>query len=279
MNKPKNNADVKRLLDIVVEEVSLVDRAANKRRFLIVKRSNDMDENNQADDVAGAVNDDTDAQDEVPGGDTELEAASDSPLAIAVEALEGLTDAVEALSGVKDEDVDAKLSAVATGLKAMSARLASAITDAGSSTEDSGESASTPDGGKESVSSVLATVRDALQDVTRLLGESASIDKADGDPPKKPQPKSKPREDKDEDPEETSKGSGSIADAVRALVDAVKGQPKRLTRMEKRFGLPSSLPVGEGISESDREDNSWSMDLNNPMDRESVDKSVSFHEV
>ena len=35
---------VHRLLDIVVEEVSLVDRAANKHRFLIVKRSDDMDE-------------------------------------------------------------------------------------------------------------------------------------------------------------------------------------------------------------------------------------------
>ncbi len=35
---------VNRLLDIVVEEVSLVDRAANKHRFLIVKRSDQMDE-------------------------------------------------------------------------------------------------------------------------------------------------------------------------------------------------------------------------------------------
>ncbi len=277
MSKPKNNADVKRLLDIVVEEVSLVDRAANKRRFLIVKRSNDMDENNSNDDVAGAVNDDTDAHDDAPGGDTELEAASDSPLAIAVEALEGLTDAVEALSGVKDEDGDAKLSAVATGLKAMSAKLTSAITDAGSSAEDADEQAAASDGDKESVSSVLATVRDALQDVTKLLGESTTrqTTKADGETPKKP----KSKEDKDEDPEETSKGADSIADAVRALIDAVKGQQKRLTRMEKRFGLPSSLPVGEGISKSDREDNSWPMDLNNPMDRESVDKSVSFHEV
>ncbi|MGH9889024.1 MAG: hypothetical protein ACREBE_26060, partial [bacterium] len=33
---------VHRLRDIVVEEVSLVDRAANKRRFLLVKRSNQM---------------------------------------------------------------------------------------------------------------------------------------------------------------------------------------------------------------------------------------------
>ena len=33
---------VYRLLDMVVEEVSLVDRAANKQRFLIVKRSDDV---------------------------------------------------------------------------------------------------------------------------------------------------------------------------------------------------------------------------------------------
>ena len=36
---PGKENDVHRLLDIVVEEVSLVDRAANKRRFLVVKRS------------------------------------------------------------------------------------------------------------------------------------------------------------------------------------------------------------------------------------------------
>jgi hypothetical protein len=36
--------DVHRLRDILVEEVSLVDRAANKRRFLLVKREGDMSE-------------------------------------------------------------------------------------------------------------------------------------------------------------------------------------------------------------------------------------------
>jgi len=35
--RAKADDGVNRLLDIVVEEVSLVDRAANKRRFLIVK--------------------------------------------------------------------------------------------------------------------------------------------------------------------------------------------------------------------------------------------------
>ena len=38
----EQEGDVHRLRDIVVEEVSLVDRAANKRRFLVVKRSDAM---------------------------------------------------------------------------------------------------------------------------------------------------------------------------------------------------------------------------------------------
>jgi len=39
MTTPMNKADdgVHRLVDMVVEEVSLVDRAANKHRFLIVR--------------------------------------------------------------------------------------------------------------------------------------------------------------------------------------------------------------------------------------------------
>ncbi len=46
---------VHRLRDILVEEVSLVDRAANKRRFLVVKRSGDMaDESNADTDVEKA---------------------------------------------------------------------------------------------------------------------------------------------------------------------------------------------------------------------------------
>ena len=41
-SKPKTQNSINRLHDMVVEEVSLVDRAANKQRFLIVKRSDSM---------------------------------------------------------------------------------------------------------------------------------------------------------------------------------------------------------------------------------------------
>lgn len=49
----EDGGDLHRLRDIVVEEVSLVDRAANKRRFLVVKRSDGMSGQN-GDDVEKA---------------------------------------------------------------------------------------------------------------------------------------------------------------------------------------------------------------------------------
>ena len=50
MTTEMHKADgVHRLVDMVVEEVSLVDRAANKHRFLIVKRDDAMDDDNTTD--------------------------------------------------------------------------------------------------------------------------------------------------------------------------------------------------------------------------------------
>jgi hypothetical protein len=49
----KDGPGVHELTDIVVEEVSLVDRAANKRKFLVVKRSSEMSTELQADGKGG----------------------------------------------------------------------------------------------------------------------------------------------------------------------------------------------------------------------------------
>jgi len=59
--------DVHRLRDIVVEEVSLVDRAANKRRFLVVKRSGEMrdGEGQELDEALDAAGDSESADDDV----------------------------------------------------------------------------------------------------------------------------------------------------------------------------------------------------------------------
>jgi hypothetical protein len=60
MREPGDDEDgVHRLRDIVVEEVSLVDRAANERRFLVVKRSSDMADDGQ---LEAEMNDQGDAE-------------------------------------------------------------------------------------------------------------------------------------------------------------------------------------------------------------------------
>lgn len=74
--------EVHRLRDIVVEEVSLVDRAANKRRFLVVKRSGEMldGEDQELDETVRGEGESDAAGDDVakvkkkpPGGDDQLE--------------------------------------------------------------------------------------------------------------------------------------------------------------------------------------------------------------
>ena len=69
-----------------------------------------------------------------------------------------------------------------------------------------------------------------------------------------------------------------LAEALRSLTETVKEQQQRLARVEKQFGLPSSQSP-EPVRKAEPEPVGWPMDLNNPMDRESVDKAVSFHDL
>lgn len=93
---------VNRLLDIVVEEVSLVDRAANEHRFLIVKRDTPMADT-QTDTVAadetGDLNEQADVEEHADAPEGAPTAGADPLLTHAVAALEGLTSTVESCSG------------------------------------------------------------------------------------------------------------------------------------------------------------------------------------
>ena len=72
----------------------------------------------------------------------------------------------------------------------------------------------------------------------------------------------------------------SVVTELRAIGETVKAQQQRLARMEKRFGLPNSAPIGERPTRAEDEaDVGWPLDLNRSLDRESVDKAISFHDV
>ena len=76
-----------------------------------------------------------------------------------------------------------------------------------------------------------------------------------------------------------SKQLASVATSLRSLTDAMKDQSQRLGRLEKGVGLPNSRQAPERpAARSGAEEVSWPLDLNRPMDRESVDKTTSFHD-
>jgi DNA adenine methylase len=68
---------------------------------------------------------------------------------------------------------------------------------------------------------------------------------------------------------------------LRTLDGAIKSQALRLTKLEKASALPNSRPLGEQPLRPTRKPAdgvSWPLDINHPLDRASVDKSLSFHD-
>ena len=277
--RSKSGPDVNRLLDIVVEEVSLVDRAANKHRFLIVKRSDEMDETTTNPtapaDEPSAEGNPAAADEAKPTGETNnTDSASakedggqdSSPLAVAVAALEGITEAVELLGNLDEDEARARLGELAVDLRGASQRLAEAAGTGASDDDEGGEQdGAEPPKEAPDLSSVLDAVRATLQRVTELIKEPP-VAGGDAEPA----------------PEGGSGLAAQLTDLVgelRSLTSTVKEQQQRLARLEKRFGLPNSAPSGERPTKPEEEDVGWPMDLNRPFDRESVDKATSFHDV
>lgn len=219
----QGSASVHRLVDMVVEEVSLVDRAANKHRFLLVKR----------DDMHDAPQDSAPAEgDSHATSDTAK--AEDAVLASAQQALEAVTALVEALASTDGAD-SVRVVEVAQHLRALA---------------------------------------DALEDEDEDEDVEARAKAANPAPPPQPAvPAPGP------DASVVMEGLTKLTDAVRALEGSVKEQHQRLGRVEKQFGLPNSSAPAERPPKPAVEDVGWPLDLNKPLNRESVDKALSFHDV
>jgi len=223
----QGSASVHRLVDMVVEEVSLVDRAANKHRFLLVMRD-DMHDAPQ--DTAQAEGASSTASDTVK--------AEDTVLASAQQALEAVTALVEALASTDGID-GVRVVEVAQHLRS----LADALEDEGDSEEDA---------------------------------ESREKTASSAPPPAQPAP---PAPAPGADASGLQESLTKLTDAVRALEGSVKEQHQRLGRVEKQHGLPNSSATAERPPKPPVEDVGWPLDLNKPLNRESVDKALSFHDV
>ncbi|ATB46329.1 MULTISPECIES: hypothetical protein [Myxococcaceae] len=225
----QGSASVHRLVDMVVEEVSLVDRAANKHRFLLVKRDGDTmhDAPQDTSHAEGATSTTSDTS-----------KADDALLATAQQALEAVTALVEALASTDGID-GVRVVEVAQHLRALADTL-----------EDEDE-----------------------EDDVEARAKAANP--APTPPPAPPAPAPTPGPDASG----VMEGLMKLTDAVRALEGSVKEQHQRLGRVEKQFGLPNSTAPAERPPKPIVEDVGWPLDLNKPLNRESVDKALSFHDV
>ena len=252
MTTPMNKADdgVHRLVDMVVEEVSLVDRAANKHRFLIVKRDDAMDDDNTTD---------TTTTDPSPPAAPTAKLDDGTALGAALTALESLTGLVELLGSLgadqalarsagDDEDVEARAKGDA----------------ATKSTEPS---------------TFAGNVTAAKQALARLAELAAKVPAAETETPAQPEPAVAAKDSSATATPSVTDSLAKLADSFRALSETVKEQQQRLGRVEKQFGLPNSAAPAERMSKATVEDVGWPLDLNKPKDRESVDKAISFHDL
>lgn len=209
---------VNRLFDMQVEEVSLVDRAANRHRFLVVKRDEDGGE------AEGEQACSNDAIEDASGGQKEHDLGSPA--------------AASDRSEEHADDVDAEpKGALASATAAL-----------------------------EALTAAVAELRgDPTVAVLRTLAEGA-LSRA-----KEPEKPASPK------PTETHVRQPSVPD-LEGIVGVLRSLAERIGRLEKRFGTPNSRESAAKRA-PDTGEVGWPMDMNAPLDRGSVDGSVSFHDV
>ena len=271
MSKSNDESDdVTRLIDMVVEEVSLVDRAANQRRFLLVKRSEAMDPTD--DDINEGAEDaeDTDLEGEATGDDggTEAGDATDAASAPTGASTEAVVAALEALSGV------VKVLANQNVTKAKKPPAPPIddeedLEDGGVDEEEEGDDSPTQDQPppskrpppKKKTKAHGGALADVLARLTRI---EAALPRRPAKKQESPAPNS------------VVARLADIAKKIDELKTQVAGQAGRLSKVEKNVGLPASKPI-DGARGKRTDEVSWPLDINAPRDRESVDDDVSFH--
>ncbi len=214
--------------------------------------------------------------------------ADGSPLGSAIAALESLTAIVELLGSLGADRSDTRLAALAQQLRATAEQILERTgfgadeptteVEVQVEAEPAGDSANVTARAKSNVpaptgpesSAVAADVAAAKRALTRLseLAAKGLLQATE----KRAEPPAAA-----EVPAGITEGLAQLTESFRTLSSTVQEQQQRLGRVEKQFGLPNSSAHPERPARA-TEEVGWPLDLNHPMDRESVDKAVSFHD-
>lgn len=241
---------VHRLVDMVVEEVSLVDRAANKHRFLIVKRDEAMAEEENKQKVT----------------------KESTALTVAVSALDGLTRAVELLGQAGADKVDSRVAELAAQLRTTTEQMLARLTGAEEPVSE------TPEEKKKGTEEQEASFAQHIEATKQALSQLAELANKVEVPAPAPAPAAEPAPEPIPTEPPSDDAIAKLTQQFEVFSNLMKEQQQRLGRVEKNVGLPNSNPAPEQVSKTDTKEVSWPLDLNDFKDRESVDKSVSFHD-
>jgi hypothetical protein len=262
---------VHRLVDMVVEEVSLVDRAANNHRFLLVKRGDAMTTPTAA--AEGA------ASSWSPSSEAIRMMADESALGAALAALESLTALVEQLGSMGTDSDEGRLAALAEQLRAAVEQMLGGAELEGPSdgapaepSEVEGRAPAEQGSAASSFASNLDAAKQSLARLSELASQVAPVlaEKRQATPAVAP-----PAQQSLEHEQPLVK----LAASFGALTESVQQLHQRIARVEKQSGVPNSAGPAEQVTKASAEAVGWPLDLNEPKDRETVDKTVSFHDL
>ena len=311
----EQGSDLRRLRDIVVEEVSLVDRAANKRRFLVVKRSDGMSgddgesgvekakkkpapQDEQTDEAKAKKPPQDEAADdaEKAKGDTADEASDAEPkpkpkrkadLALPADLKEALlatlTQAMERLMALANQIKDAGEPDAEADDPSLPEELGSEI-DAiaellGEATTKSGKKRAAKADVAKGGSRMAKDRLDRFQKAMALLSDILKEITQSNEETAAPTAGAAEAGVKKRGPEAGSPaapGLKELAAGIGELTRVVKRQEEELTRLRQTRGVSNAIPVDSGGRRAEPQEVSWPLDMNRPISRDKVRKEVSF---
>lgn len=282
-----------RLHDMLVEEVSLVDRAANKRRFLLTKRGDEMSKAKEVEVVPDGKGALTAKPSEAPSEKEVAPApASTDPAPVEVAKKAKSEDKADGAKppfpgaappfkpegeGMKDDEDEEEKRKKAQAAKEKAAK------DAASAPDEKVQKR-----GAKMAKSRLEKFRTAVKvlgDVSKALNESSKVL---GEVLKEIDVGEMATDDDDDEPVEGRKPAAKADGAVIAALEKATAtvaelgaklakQQEQIEKLTKSQPAPTSIPV-EKKDDAPRGDVSWPLDMNNPVDRDHVAKDVSFHD-
>ena len=194
--------------------------------------------------------------------DDEAPDDDETPLSVALAALDSLTQAVEILSDSPEDG--SQLASIAENIRAA----ADAISSAAGIEPDNDENEEP--GGEASIAGLVSSIQEMLTKIESLTQALSAESKTPATAPTITA--------ETQAPPDLAGTLAEVSQSMKSIDASVKTQAARLSALEKRAGVPNSQPPGERVTKTEPEDASWPIDMNRPRDRASVDKAVSFHD-